>query len=144
MQELKGKPEYFKKDLKLDAVFQTMGVSPTFILEHAESRVGIDETVSAIPGTGCYVKGGDYKLTVQSKALLETIMKSPFYLHANGLWPHPEDPGGFWRAIGILKTKEVTVLVNDGQEPIKFADMDFKKLNFAKKEDVKLMKEKVA
>jgi len=144
MQEVKGKLEYRTKDLKLDAVFQTAGMSPWIYLEQAECRVGIDEIVSAIPDTGCYVHGSDFKITVQSKALLKLMMESVFFNHGNGFWPHPEDPGGFWRAMGVLKTKEVTIVVNDGQEPVKFDDLVFSKLNFAKKESVRPMKAKVA
>ena len=69
-----------------------------------------------IPGTGLTIRFEGGKRLVDNKSMLELLMGSSAYENGT-VHVDPEDPTGFWRQAGVLKTEAREVVVRQSGHP---------------------------
>lgn len=115
---IKGDPRFKKKDMVINgkpmsAVFQTRKKSPMYFLLDAETEKTSDGVKHALPGTGLKVRAQDFQMVVENWELFNILVNHKRFEDdaVNGFGPDPSDPGGFWRDMGVVKTKKVETYV---------------------------------
>jgi len=126
---LSGKAEYKVDDLPIPASFISHRKKLKVWLEPVGVEHGADETVRRKPNTGLRIEFRDSRYNCINKKVLRKLMESKHYNNVGtGYWPDPADPSGFWRTLGFVQTEKVTIVVNAGQSPASWGDIDLKKL----------------
>lgn len=132
---LRGDPKYRKKEMDLPATFVSDAKELRLYLIPVESETGPDNTQRRKANTGCRLKFEDHRFLCENKALLKLLLNHKnFNMATRGFRMDPEDPNGFWRAAGKVRTKEITVIdLETVSGEVTFKDLDFKKINEAAK-----------
>jgi len=123
--------KYQKKDLVPGATFVHFGGGDHVVfLEHSmetyDQGRGVHEKV---PGTGCRVQFRGGHLLIENKKLLALLLASGNY-QSGAITIDREDPTGFWRHQGAIKTEKVSVVKPAGiKRPTSINDMDLTKSN---------------
>ena len=120
-----GSPKYVTEDLLIPATFLSKHKEMRVWLIPVESVMGPDNTVQRVPNTGCRVRFKDFRLLVRNKAVLKLMMEHKKFNQGNyGYSIDEQDPSGFWRANGVVKTRQVTAMVKADTTSVAFKDLD--------------------
>lgn len=65
--------------------------------------------------TGCRVLFQNGRATVENKEVYELMLKHTLFNAGRGFHVDKTDPTGWWRAAGVVKEREVTTFVADGE-----------------------------
>jgi len=89
-------------------------------VEHRQAPNG---DVEKVPETGLTIRFEGGRRLIDNSKVLKTVMESSAYVNGD-VRIDPEDPTGFWRKAGILKTEKREVVVRGELGPApKFEDL---------------------
>lgn len=100
---ISGNRKYRDKNMPVAATFiGPLGMKVN--LEHAESKVGSDNTVMRDTTTGLWAEFEKGHLFVENKTVLKMLLEHDgFNRGVHGFFIDPTDPTGFWRANGLIE-----------------------------------------
>lgn len=136
---LSGSPKYKEKSLPIPAPFVSNFKEMRVQIEPVETESGADGIVKRKRNTGLRVKFEDHRLLVLNALVLKKLLAHKnFNNPRHGFFIDTEDPTGFWRTIGAVEEKTVTV-VNSEHSPkkIEVGKAALEKLSKVKDEEFK-------
>ena len=108
-----------KQDLSAEATFRHNSKKfPRYRIESVKEQKDKDGAPLRVPGTGFVAHFRNWEYRTRNSTVLKKLLNHKDFNTSKGFRINETDPTGFWRAMGMIKEKEVKTfeLVNEVSE----------------------------